>query len=342
MPQSLLDEYCAWSSGSKIELVDGQLIVGDSLTHSRLLLSQILRGWGIEAVVALAGQQLWWKALSQAFGTLEFANLSELDAASVQQWAEQIDFEPELPLHHGDWRWTYSQLRQSLGLAMFNLGSRHEKLGQSLGSGFVNRIGEQGVMPDILFYRGQPRNRLYEYYLDGPADVIVEFIQPLCDRYTRNVKRSLYQAAGVPEYWIVDPSQKQIELLRLIEGCYQPQTPDASGRYCVSSIPGLTFKPDRIWLAKEDWEYPPEEAWFEVAPDAPRLEKIPLLREGVDWSRDLLKFPVALESVAIAFDDYIYWCPEAKERVCQWTTGDWWTRRYQGVNWNVINDFWIN
>lgn len=45
MPQSLLDEYCAWSSGSKIELVDGQLIVGDSLTHSRLLLSQILRGW---------------------------------------------------------------------------------------------------------------------------------------------------------------------------------------------------------------------------------------------------------------------------------------------------------
>lgn len=144
MPQSLLDEDYAWSSGSKIELVDGQLIVGDSLTHSRLLLSQILRGWGIEAVVALAGQQLWWKALSQAFGTLEFANLSELDVASVQQWAEQIDFEPELPLHHGDWRWTYSQLRQSLRLAMFNLGSRHEKLGQSLGNGFVNRIGEQG------------------------------------------------------------------------------------------------------------------------------------------------------------------------------------------------------
>lgn len=31
--------------------------------------------------------------------------------------------------------------------------------------------------------------------------------------------------------------------------------------------------------------------------------------------------PVALETVAIAFDDYIYWCPEAKERVCQWMTG---------------------
>lgn len=104
MPQSLLDEYCAWSSGSKIELVDGQLIVGDSLTHSRLLLSQILRGWGIEAIVALARQQLWWKALSLAFGTPEVVNLTELDAASLQQWAEQIDFEPELPQHHGVWR----------------------------------------------------------------------------------------------------------------------------------------------------------------------------------------------------------------------------------------------
>ena len=312
MPKSLLDEYFAWLPGTKIELVDGQLIIGDSLTHSRLLLSQILRGWGIEAVVALAPELLWWQALSQAFGAAEFANLNQVDAVIAQHWANEIGFEPELPQHHGDWRWTYSQLRQSLRLAMFNLGTRYEKLGQSLGSGFVNRLGEQGLMPDILFFRGQPRNSLYEYYLNGPADVIVEFIQPGCESYTRTVKRSHYQAAGVPEYWIIDPSARLVELLRLIEGSYQLQSPDPTGRYGVSSIPGLTFLPERLWLAKEDWEYPPEEAWFEVVPDAPRLNKIVPLGEGVDWSRGLLKFPVALEPVAIAFNDYIYWCPEAK------------------------------
>jgi hypothetical protein len=55
MSTLLLDEY-DWLPGSKIELVNGQLIVGDSLTHSRRLLHQILRGWGIEALVALAPQ----------------------------------------------------------------------------------------------------------------------------------------------------------------------------------------------------------------------------------------------------------------------------------------------
>ena len=42
-------------------------------------------------------------------------------------------------------------------------------------------------------------------------------------------------------------------------------TTDAAGRYVVSSVPGLTFFPDKIWLAKDDWDYPLEETWFEVA-----------------------------------------------------------------------------
>lgn len=93
MPVSLIDEYLAWSPGSKIELVNGQLIVGDSLIHSRLLLSQILRGWGVEAVVALAPEFLWWEALSHTFAAPTVFNLNELDAAAMRHWATQITFE---------------------------------------------------------------------------------------------------------------------------------------------------------------------------------------------------------------------------------------------------------
>lgn len=307
-----MDEYLAWSPGSKIELVNGQLIVGDSLTHSLLLLSQILRGWGVEAVVALAPEELWWQALSHTFAAPAIASLDELDVAAMQLWAAQSKIDPEIPQHHGSWRWAYSQLRQNLSIAMFSLGMRYEKLGQSLGSGFVNRLSEHGFMPDILFYRGQPRNRLYEYYLEGAAEVIVEFIQPGCEDYVRTVKRAHYKASGVPEYWILAPACEQIELLRLTEGGYQRQTPDAAGRYAVSSIPGLTFFPDRLWLTQEKRGYPPEEAWFEVAADALLLDKVPAMGEGVDWSRGLLKFPITIKPTAIAFEDYIYWCPEAK------------------------------
>ena len=34
-------------------------------------------------------------------------------------------------------------------------------------------------------------------------------------------KRRLYEEAGVPEYWIIDPIQKRVEFLVLEEGRYQ-------------------------------------------------------------------------------------------------------------------------
>jgi Putative restriction endonuclease len=312
MSTSLLDEYLDWTPGSKIELVHGQLIVGDSLTHSRRLLYQILQGWGIDAIVTLAPEAIWWQALTHTFAAPAVMNLDEIDASPMQQWAEQVDFTINNPPHSGSWSWTYSQLRQALRVALFSVGMRYEKLGQSLGGGFVHRLGTHGVMPDIVFFRGEPRNRLYEYYLDGAADIVVEIIQPGCETYLEAVKKPIYAAAGVPELWIVDVVKRQIELLRLVEGVYEAQTPDETGRYSVSSVLGLTFFPDQIWLAQADWDYPLEETWFEVAIDAPRIAKIPKVGEGVDWSKALMKFPVALDPVAIAFEDYIYWCPEAK------------------------------
>ncbi len=59
MSSSLFDEYIQWEPRTKLELIDGKLIVGKSLTHSRLLLSQILRGWGLEAAISLAPESLW-------------------------------------------------------------------------------------------------------------------------------------------------------------------------------------------------------------------------------------------------------------------------------------------
>ena len=312
MSVSLLDEYVAWIPGSKIELVNKQLIVGDSLTKSYLLLSQILRGWGIDALVALAPETLWWEALAQTFGTPKVTSLDALDVSPMQHWASQVKFSLEIPKPEGSWRWADSELRSLLRMAMFGLGSRYKKLGQSLGGGFVNRLGRDALMPDVLFFRGQPRNELYEYYLNGPAEVIVEFVQPGCEDYIHTVKRSRYEAAGVPELWIIDQAHQQIDLLCLVEGCYQRQQPDVNGGYAVSSIPGLTFFPEKLWLSKDEREFPPESALFQVLDDASRIECIHPIGNGVDQSRGLLKFPVRLEPVPIFFEDYIYWCPEAK------------------------------
>ncbi len=81
-----LDEYHAWTPGTKIELVDGQLVIGDSLSHSRRLLSQILRSWGIESLLALAPESLWWQALAYSFDQMG-NQLEQLDPAILQQRA---------------------------------------------------------------------------------------------------------------------------------------------------------------------------------------------------------------------------------------------------------------
>ncbi len=80
MSATLLDEYHAWSPGSKIELVHGKLVIGDSLIHSRRLLRQILQGWGVEAIVALAPESLWWQALSHTF---DAPVMTHFDAADI-------------------------------------------------------------------------------------------------------------------------------------------------------------------------------------------------------------------------------------------------------------------
>lgn len=53
MNSNLFGDFCRRGTESKLELIDGKLIVGNSIVGSRLLLRQILQGWGAEAAVAI-------------------------------------------------------------------------------------------------------------------------------------------------------------------------------------------------------------------------------------------------------------------------------------------------
>jgi hypothetical protein len=52
---------------SKLELVEGRLLAGNSLAGSRYLLWAILRALGPQAALALAPIEDWWQALASAF-----------------------------------------------------------------------------------------------------------------------------------------------------------------------------------------------------------------------------------------------------------------------------------
>jgi len=312
MSSSLFDEYLQWEPRTKIELIDGKVIIGKSLSHSRLLLSHILRGWGLEAAIALAPEQLWWQALSIVFEAPVVQDLEDIDFEAIRTWAETAEYEPESPQFLSRWNRKRADVRESLFMAFFQLREQNKELGQAIGSAFVNRLGDDGLMPDILFFRPQSGSHLFDYYLAGTAAVVVEFITPGCEAHDWEVKRSLYQAAGVPELWMVDTQKEEVKFLRWVDGTYEIQHPDATGRYAVSSVPGLTFIPSRLWVVGEQGEYRGNWDLFEVAEDASTVARVPWGESGIDWERLPTQFLIGLEPTVVAFGDYLYWCPESK------------------------------
>jgi Uma2 family endonuclease len=74
--------------------------------------------------------------------------------------------------------------------------------------------------PDVLFMLAEHSERRHNQFWDG-ADLVMEVVSE--DRaHDLDTKRSEYATAGIPEYWIVDPMLKEITVLKLAGGHYEP------------------------------------------------------------------------------------------------------------------------
>lgn len=57
--------------------------------------------------------------------------------------------------------------------------------------------------------------------IHGVPDLIAEILSPSTTKNDRGYKKDLYEAAGVKEYWIVDPNSYSIETYLLADGKYK-------------------------------------------------------------------------------------------------------------------------
>ncbi|MEO7911331.1 MAG: Uma2 family endonuclease [Roseiflexaceae bacterium] len=81
--------------------------------------------------------------------------------------------------------------------------------------------------------------------MDGPADLVIEITMLGHERDETELRRRIYAAAGIPEYWIVDPTAQTMQFFRHVDGAYQEQPLAPDGRYQPAHIPGLTCVPAR-------------------------------------------------------------------------------------------------
>lgn len=98
---------------------------------------------------------------------------------------------------------------------------RARRTGRMLHAPVGLRLGEESVFePDILVVLHDGAATIEPAAVSGPADLVVEILSRGTAKRDVGVKKRVYEASGVREYWIVDPVAKRIEVLALRDGVY--------------------------------------------------------------------------------------------------------------------------
>jgi Uma2 family endonuclease len=75
----------------------------------------------------------------------------------------------------------------------------------------------------------------------GAPLLVVEILSPSNKKHDTKTKFELYEEAGVPEYWIIDPEAQTLSVNLLIDGKYQTQEYKESATVPVKALPGLSI-----------------------------------------------------------------------------------------------------
>ena len=99
---------------------------------------------------------------------------------------------------------------------------RERGLGVVIPAPFEVHLGERirPVQPDLIFLRAARQPSPEAGHFEGAPDLVVEVLSPSTARTDRVVKFWVYEQSGVPEYWIVDPHARSVEVYLLREGIY--------------------------------------------------------------------------------------------------------------------------
>lgn len=89
--------------------------------------------------------------------------------------------------------------------------------------------------PDLLALRDAADARRANAYWRG-ADVVAEVISPDDPERDTVTKRAEYAAAGIPEYWLVDPRVEVVIVLRLTGGAYVEHGVFGRGAIATSAL----------------------------------------------------------------------------------------------------------
>ena len=105
----------------------------------------------------------------------------------------------------------------------------------------LSRQPRHVVIPDLAFILRERVAIFNNGYAEGPPDIVIEILSTNRERDLVR-KRQLYAAAGVPEYWILDPRNDTVTQLELPNSQYVERAVlTADDTLTTPLLPGLAI-----------------------------------------------------------------------------------------------------
>jgi Uma2 family endonuclease len=134
-------------------------------------------------------------------------------------------------------------------LIVIRLFATQRGLGMVYGPELQIRLGalRRRRVPDLLFVSAERVSIVKATEVDGAPDVIIEIVSPDSPARDWREKYLEYEAAGVREYWVVDPMSQRFEGYTLgVDGRYS-LIEEKDGAVHSTILTGFFLKPAWLW-----------------------------------------------------------------------------------------------
>jgi Uma2 family endonuclease len=146
----------------------------------------------------------------------------------------------------------HSRKNHFLGM-LLDLFVTRKKLGDVFTPNVQVRLGAQRRrrIPDVCFVSRKNSAAITETYIDGAPDLVVEIVSPESESRDWREKFYEYEAAGVREYWIVDPASQRVEIYALDRKAKYQMQPEKDGKIASKVLKGFYLRPAWLWQKPE-------------------------------------------------------------------------------------------
>jgi len=121
-----------------------------------------------------------------------------------------------------------------------------KSLGKVLGGPCVFRVRDGLARePDIFFVSNERLPEVREQYA-GAADFVIEVVSEGSRTRDLDEKAGEYEAAGVAEYWVLDPAAREVIVHRLEQGRFAVRSV-TQGCLESTAVPGFRIEVEWLW-----------------------------------------------------------------------------------------------